>query len=212
MDEYNYKQTLQYSGYCNASPKKNLFTYPKMSTILNNSKINIMEYPINILLYFDFNGIEVNFNNLILRDEYDLDILDDDNIKIYDSIKRKILNIINEGKKWYISSSFLCNFVMTFFHKEMNRIMSLNDVTYKSQYPKIKFFNSKEINLKDYKNINLSKKVENYKNYYVRYFPINSLNDWDILRSIYPSNIADFPFNKEKIQDYPYYSLVPLKL
>lgn len=200
--------------------------FPKLNHYLETNEGDSfrdqIDNPTNILFCFTFNNSDEKYmissesdittnilvskldSNYSLKDNGFESTVDMINFKIYQSYKSRILEKIKKYKRWSVKSSHEANFIFTMFNKEMARIFSVGQPTFQSMF--------RFIDCKRYSDGGPTRKYNTFKDYKIhfrKYFIINSINCWDVYRSIFPTNIASYPYNKILKCNLPVYNLLP---
>lgn len=130
----------------------------------------------------------------------------------YITYKNEILKAIESRSGWYCKTPRLLAFILTQFHRELARTMSMSTAQTHSRYPAIekrKFVEQFKCVATNSPTIAYSK-IPNYENIMYRYSIISKSNIWDLFRAIKPTVMAHRPINKYVECEYWVYKVDPI--
>lgn len=160
---------------------------PKTEETLVNGEVPRQE--INILEHYDpyYDGKDAS-ELVELPRSWACDCIGGENeleFVAYSQLKRRIMQIIGEGRSWSCDCSIF-EFVATMFNKELNRLAAADSLKIKYWYDKIVGFDSAAKLIGDSKCVLYSKRAT-YKPLFPNYIAISSCSPFDAIMSILPS-------------------------
>jgi hypothetical protein len=189
-------------------PAKSLTLFVKLDDVAGNPKTNI-QYILNA---YNPRGKLININTpapLNLPSHVRPTTPDQ---QIYVAYKNAILKSIEARTGWYCTNPRLLSFILTQFHRELARTLSMSTAQTQSRYPSIekkKFVEQFQCVAANSPTI-VYTKIPNYENIMYRYSIISKSNIWDLFRAIKPTVMAHRPINKYVECEYWVYKVDPI--